>query len=145
MRLSPCGFSLIEVVVAMSILSIGILATMQMGLIARYRITTGNLVTQAILLGQSEIERMKHHSVNEVQEVISEGWAQKGLFTVRYQFSDPLAGHFLDAGRFNCETGNQDGSGSCMASVTVSWQRGGRGRSSLGSVEFRTLLHGGAV
>ncbi len=143
----PCvsarGFSLIEVMVALSILSIGILATMQMGLLARYTITSGNIVTRAVLLGQSEVEKLKHFPINEVREVFSDGVRRKGPFTVHYHFSDPLAGLWQEAYRYNCGTARKDGSGSCMASVTVSWRRGGKGRGAKGSVQFRTLLQGG--
>ena len=145
--IEPCvsarGFSLIEVMVALSILSIGILATMQMGLLARYTITSGNIVTRAVLLGQSEVEKLKHFPINEVREVFSDGVRRKGPFTVHYNFSDPLAGQWQNGRGFNCETTGQDGSGSCMASVTVSWRRGGKGRGAKGSVKFRTLLYGG--
>lgn len=126
----------------MAILSIGILATMQMGLLARYSITSGDIVTRAVLLGQSEIEKIKSYPVAEVREVIGEGVSRKGLFTVNYSFTDPLDGYWKDSSRYNCETTEMDGSGSCMISVTVSWNRGGKGRGKKGSVEFRTLLHG---
>ena len=145
----PCfsrrGFSLIEVMVALSILSVGILATLQMGLLARYQISSGNIVTRAVLLGQSEIEKIRHYPVAEVREKFNGSMGGKGPFTVHYHFADPLAGHWQDANSYNCETGSRDGSGSCMASVTVSWSRSGKGRGKKGSVQFRTLLHGGEV
>ena len=63
------GFSLIEVMVALSILAIGILATMQMGLLATQNITSGNIVTQAVLHAQGELERVKAHgSLVELKE-----------------------------------------------------------------------------
>jgi hypothetical protein len=99
-------------------------------------------VTRAVLLGQSEVEKIRQYPINEIREVFGEGVARQGPYTVRYHFSDPLAGHWQDADSYNCETGSLDGSGSCMVSVSVTWSRGGKGRGAKGSVHFRTLLNG---
>lgn len=140
------GFSLIEVVVAMSIFAIGILATMQMGLLAQRNITSGDIVSRAVLLGQSEIERIKgHSSLIKLQDTFNSDHNHGGILTVDYFFSDPLADEFESPKRENCETASFDGSGTCLAVVTVSWKRGGRGRGGKGQVQFRTLIHGGGA
>ena len=112
------GFTLLEVVMAMAIFLIGILATMQMGFMSIRNVTSGNIVTQASLLAQAEIEKIKHTpnvrtlindfcpagnnnpatavlpcSVpNPVQPVDGNGNVipDSGLFSVTYSFIDPI-------------------------------------------------------
>ena len=142
---APCltqrGFSLIEVVVAVSILAIGILATMQMGLLATRNITSGNIVTQAVLHAQGEIERIKAHgSLANVKELFPEDPLRHGYFQVSYNFVDPLAEEIEEPGSINCATAAYDGSGSCLAEVRVSWMRGGGGRGGRGQVVLKTMF-----
>ena len=135
------GFSIIEVVVAMSILSIGILGVMQMGLLATRNITSGNIVTQAVLHAQGELERIKAHgSIAELKEKFPEGPITHGYFRVSYNFVDPLAEQIDQPVSMNCETSAYDGSGSCLAEVRVSWKRGGGGRGGNGQVVLKTML-----
>ena len=135
------GFSIIEVVVAMSILSIGILGVMQMGLLATQNITSGNIVTQAVLHAQGEVERIKAHgSLAELKEKLPEDPIKHGYFMVSYNFVDPLAEQIDQPVSMNCETAAYDGSGSCIAEVRVSWMRGGGGRGGRGQVMLKTML-----
>ena len=135
------GFSIIEVVVAMSILSIGILGVMQMGLLATQTITSGNIVTKAVLHAQGEVERIKAHgSLAELKEKFPEGPTKHGYFRVSYNFIDPLAEQMDQPVSMNCETAAYDGSGSCLAEVRVSWKRGGGGRGGKGQVVLKTIL-----
>ena len=135
------GFSLIEVMVALSILTIGILATMQMGLLATQNITSGNIVTQAVLHAQGELERIRAHgSLAELKEKFPEDPIKHGYFRVSYNFVDPLAEEIDDPVSINCETAAYDGSGSCLAEVRVSWLRGGGSRGGRGQVVLKTML-----
>ena len=135
------GFSIIEVVVAMSILSIGILGVMQMGLLATRNITSGNIVTQAVLHAQGELERIKaHRSLAELNERFPGAPRKHGYFMVSYNFVDPLAEQIDQPVSINCETLAYDGSGSCLAEVRVSWKRGGGGRGGRGQVVLKTML-----
>ncbi len=143
----PCreqhGFSLIEVVVAMSIFAIGILATMQMGLLAQRNITSGNIVTSAVLLAQTELEKIKNHgSLIDLGDAFDSAKSAHGPFRISYTFHDPLSQEMDAPAQANCETGAWDGSGSCMAVVTVSWRRGGGGRGGKGQVQLTSLTHG---
>ena len=135
------GFSIIEVVVAMSILSIGILGVMQMGLLATQNITSGNIVTQAVLHAQGELERIKAHgSLAEFKEKFPEDPIKHGYFRVSYNFVDPLVEEIDDPVSINCETAAYDGSGNCLVEVKVSWHRGLGGRGGRGQVVLKTML-----
>jgi len=135
------GFSLIEVVMAMAILSIGILAAMQMGLLATRNIVSGNIVTEAVLLAQSEIEKIRsHNSLVSLADTFPDKLHTSRYLRVGYAFVDPGLDDFDDPGLVNCETGTDDGSGMCIAIVTVSWQRGGGGRGGHGQVTLKTML-----
>lgn len=156
------GFTLLEVVVAMSIFVIGILATVQMGFFAVRNVTSGNIVTQATLLAQSRMEQIKNtenlRGKNETgladnfpaeSDVVPQsGNGQPivggALFDISYAFADPLADDTGDG--VNCEDGSDtSGSGTCLAVVTVTWQRGGGGRGGQGQVEMHTLTHGSGI
>lgn len=139
------GFSLIEVVMAMAILSIGILSAMQMGLLATRNITSGNIVTQAVLLAQSEIEKIQtQRTLIDLSETFAVDPNPQDYLKVAYQFIDPLAEDIVGPTAENCETSEFNGSGTCLATVTVSWSRGGGGRGGRGEVQLKTLLGGSA-
>ena len=131
--------------VAMSILAIGIFAVMQMGLLAQRNITSGNIVTTATLLAQSELEKIKNHpSLIGLQDDFAADPDPHDPFQISYDFSDPLAGEFDQPAGANCETAAFDGSGTCLAMVTVAWKRGGGGRGGRGQVQLRSLTYGGS-
>ena len=135
------GFSLIEAVMAMAVLSIGILSAMQMGLLATRNISSGNIVTQAVLLAQGEIEKIRlHRSVLDLKDTYSTDPNPFDHLKIAYRFEDPLAAEMTDPALANCGTGSYDGSNTCLAIVTVSWNRGGGGRGGRGEVRLKTLL-----
>ena len=112
-----------------------------MGLLATRNITSGNIVTQAVLHAQGELERIKAHgSLAELKEKFPEDPIRQGLFRVSYNFVDPLAEEINEPASINCETATYDGSGSCLAEVRVSWMRGGGGRGGRGQVALKTML-----
>ena len=142
----------------MSILTIGILATMQMGWFTVRNVTSGNVVTQATLLAQSRIEQIKRTTdlkdlpgdfIAEPNAAVLDGNEQpvvdSALFNITYSFSDPISGDAPGGTLPNCATGSNDGSGTCLAVVTVAWQRGGGGRGGNGQVEMHTLTHGADI
>lgn len=144
-RFGHGGFSLIEVVVAMSILTIGILAVVQMEIISQRNITSGNIITIATLLAHTEIERIR--SSGDVTGLGNRFFTDpdpRDPFKVTYHFSDPHVDDYPQPLLANCETSLFNGSGSCLALVTVSWMRGGVGRGSFGSVTLKTMVHGGS-
>ena len=97
------GFTLLEVLVAMVILLVGILATASLqGVITRNN-TTGNVATQAVLMAQSQIDRIK--SWSSIAELNDEFTSEDdvvpvdgdgdlidggGIFTIDYRFCDSL-------------------------------------------------------
>ena len=137
------GLSLIEVVMAMAVLSIGVLSAMQMGLLATRNISSGNIVTQAEFLAQREIEKIRdYNSLADLQSKYFEDPNPHDHLIIAYQFVDPFKHVLSDTESGNCETGKHDGSGVCLVTVTVSWKRGGGWRGSRGEVQLKTLLAG---
>lgn len=125
----------------MSILSIGILGVMQIGLLAKRNITSGDVVTQAVLKAQSEIEEIKaHRSLADMREKYPREPRRHGYFQISHEFVDPLADEREEPSKINCETSEYDGSGTCLVRVTVAWKRGGGGRGGSGEVVLTTML-----
>jgi len=138
------GFSLLEVIVAVSILTIGILAVMQMKVVSQRNISSGNIVTAALMLAHSEIERVKGTAeIIGLQDRFASDPNVHDPYLVEYSFADPLSETMQMPVYANCGTGLFDGSGSCLATVTVSWNRGGGGRGGDGEVQLRTMVYEG--
>ncbi len=93
------GFTLIEVVVAMSILAIGIMGTSTLLYRVTRNNTMGNLTTQANLLAESKMEELKHTATvstltngNDVVDALgSTGGA--GNFTRTWTITNPMGGN----------------------------------------------------
>lgn len=64
------GFSLIDVLIGMSILSIGILAVARMQISTVRNTTNGNTITEAVMLAQQKMEELK--SVQDVTTLANE-------------------------------------------------------------------------
>lgn len=64
------GFSIIDVLIGMAILSIGILAVARMQLSTVRNTTTGNTITEAVMLAQQKMEEVK--SVQDVTTLANE-------------------------------------------------------------------------
>jgi type IV pilus assembly protein PilV len=64
------GFSLIDVLIGMSILSIGILAVARMQISTVRNTTNGNTITEAVMLAQQKMEELK--SVQDVTTLADE-------------------------------------------------------------------------
>ena len=113
------GFSLIEVLIAMAIFSIGILAVANMQLWNVKNNTTGNITTLATLLARDQMEQLKNvadvttlASGADPGNPIDENGNAGGIFTRSWVVTNPLGG-----------------SASRQLQITVSWTKGGPNRS----------------
>ncbi len=113
------GFTLIEVLIALAVFSIGILAVASLQLWNAKNNTTGNFTTLATLLARAQMEQLKN--VSDVTTLVSdtdpnnpidENGNPGGIFTRSWVVTNPLGG-----------------SATRQIQVTVSWTRGGRSRS----------------
>ena len=120
---------MIEVVVALAIFSIGILAIAQLQISAVRNNTNGNLATQATMLAEAQIENLKNTSnvtllADSVETGIDQNGAAGGIYTRTTVISNPMGGDF-----------------SRQIHVTVQWVRDGR----LRRVILKTLTQGSGI
>jgi prepilin-type N-terminal cleavage/methylation domain-containing protein len=122
------GFTLIEILIAVAIFSIGILAVAKMQLWTVKNTTTGNLTTMATMLGRAQIEELK--GVANVTTLtdgadpnnpIDADGNPGGICTRQWTVTNPLGGS--DTRRIDVE---------------VSWSRQGQNR----SVVLTTITRG---
>ena len=113
------GFTLIEVLVALAVFSIGILALASLQLSTARSTKTGNVVTQATMLARAQIEQLKNvsdvttlASDTDPNNPIDENGNAGGIFTRSWVVTNPLGG-----------------SATRQIQVTVSWTKGGPNRS----------------
>jgi type IV pilus assembly protein PilV len=113
------GFTLIEVLIAMGIFAIGILAVAQLQLMNVRNNTTGNITTMATMLAREQIETLKNEadvttlsSGSDPNNPIDADGNPGGIFMRSWTVSNPLGG-----------------STSRHLAVTVSWNRRGQNRS----------------
>ena len=113
------GFTLIEVLIAMAIFSIGILAVASMQLWNVKNNTTGNITTLATLLARDQMEQLKNvadvttlASGTDPNNPVDENGNAGGIFTRSWVVTNPLGG-----------------SATRQIQVTVSWTKGGPNRS----------------
>jgi type IV pilus assembly protein PilV len=123
------GFSMIEVVIALAIFSIGILAIAQLQFSAVRNNTTGNLATQATMLAEAQIENLKNTGdvtqlTDSVEAGIDQNGASGGIYTRTTTITNPLGGDF-----------------SRQIQVNVRWVRNGRMR----QVVLKTLTQGSGI
>jgi prepilin-type N-terminal cleavage/methylation domain-containing protein len=92
---SEGGFTLIEVLIGISIFAIGMLAVARMQMLTVRNTTVGNLTSQATMLANQKIEELKTMAfadlTNEVENNIDEEGNAGGIYN-RTTTIDPLAG-----------------------------------------------------
>ena len=113
------GFTLIEVLIAMAIFAIGILAVASLQLSNTKNNTTGNITTQATMLARQKLEELKTvpdvttlTSGTDPNNPLDADGNTGGIYNRKWNVSNPLGG-----------------STSRQISVTVSWNRRGQNRS----------------
>ena len=122
------GFTLMEILIAVAIFSIGILAVAKLQLWNVKNNTTGNITTMATMLGRAQIEELK--GVSDVTTLadgadpnnpVDADGNPGGIFTRTWTVTNPLGG-----------------STTRRIDVTVSWNRQGQNR----SVVLTTITRG---
>lgn len=113
------GFSLVEILIALGIFSIGILAVAQLQLWNIRNNSTGNFTTMATMLARQQMETLKNEtdvttlsSDSDPNNPIDEDGNSGGIFTRTWAVTNPLGG-----------------STSRHLTVAVSWSRRGQNRS----------------
>jgi prepilin-type N-terminal cleavage/methylation domain-containing protein len=114
------GFSLIEVLVAIAIFAVGVLAVAKMQYWNTRNNTTGNITTQATMLARQKIEELKSLDFGEADMAlgnhpdpnnpIDENGNSGGIYTRQWDVTNPLGGSTR------------------QIQVTVSWTRHGQTR-----------------
>jgi prepilin-type N-terminal cleavage/methylation domain-containing protein len=121
------GFTLLEILIAMAIFSIGILAVGTMILTTTRNTTDSNIITQATMLARSKIEEKKRE-------------ADAGTLSVGVETESNINNNGNAGGIFTrvCNVSSIPVGSSRQIQVTVSWTRNGRNR----SVVLKTLNKG---
>ena len=117
------GFSLIEVMIALAIFSIGIMAVGSMQLWSTKNNTTGNITTQATMLARQKIEELK--AVQDVDDLDPEDGNSDtvGVYERQWFVTNPYFGNT-----------------SRQLRVTVGWN--GNGPNQKGYVELESVTRG---
>ena len=123
------GFTLIEVLVAMAILAIGMMAVISMQFSAVRNNTKGDLITQATLLAKQKMEELKSLSsvttlTSGSENDIDQSGQSGGIFDRSWTITNPLGG-----------------SATRQLAVTVIWSH--RGINS--SVVLRSITEGNGI
>ncbi len=92
------GFTLLEVMMAMAIFSIGILAIVGIQHMIVRGNTNGNVVTQQLMLAQRVMERLKNNAApsslsSSVQNDVDMNGDNGGPYTVRSTVTNPIGGN----------------------------------------------------
>ncbi len=112
------GFTMVEVLMAITIFAIGFLAVSTLVIATTRNTTTGNIVTQATMLAREKIEELK---MTPSPVPLTEDSDTRDIFTRSWKITDPM--------------------GSALArqiEVTVNWSRRGQNR----QVVLKTITRG---
>jgi prepilin-type N-terminal cleavage/methylation domain-containing protein len=129
LKRSRSGFTIIELMIAMAIFSVGILSVVSLQITSARNNSTGNIRTQANMLAMTQLEILKNQEIGT-------------LLPGTYNDSSSLNEHGLPGGIYSRSWSIIDlGTGARAISVTVQWQRGGR----TNRVEVLTNTRGNGV
>ncbi len=97
-ELNPRGFTLLEVMMAMAIFSIGILAIVGIQHMIVRGNTNGNVVTQQLMLAQRVMEQLKNNSapsslLSSVQNGVDMNGDNGGPYDVTSTITNPIGGN----------------------------------------------------
>ena len=112
------GFTMVEVLMALTIFAIGFLAVSTLVIATTRNNTTGNIVTQATMLAREKIEELK---MTQAPVPLTEDSDTSSIFTRTWKITNPM--------------------GSAVArqiEVTVSWNRRGKSR----KIVLKTITRG---
>jgi type IV pilus assembly protein PilV len=124
------GFTFIELLIAMAILAIGMMAAVSMQLSSTRNNTNGNIVTQATMLAKTQLERLKNRDLSN----LAEGTVQDP--------NNPVNAEGQSGGIYTRSwTIANLGTGAREITVRVQWNRLGRP----GTVEMSSNTQGGGV
>jgi prepilin-type N-terminal cleavage/methylation domain-containing protein len=125
----PGGFSLIEVMIAMALFSIGLLAVASLQGANVKNNTTGNITTQAAMLARAKIEELKSMDIS-------------ALTAGEYEDADQIDADGNAGGIYKREWQIENAATDLRRiQVSVSWNRAGQSR----AVSLTTVTRGGGV
>jgi type IV pilus assembly protein PilV len=129
-----CGYTLIEILIAIAIFAIGILAVAQMQLSSSKNTTNGNITTLAAMLARDKIEELKSEDIasavlavgdySDPNNPVDQNGNPGGIFTRNWEITNPLGG-----------------TGTRQIQVTVSCSRWGQAR----TVELISITRGNGM
>lgn len=115
---SEKGFSLIELLIAMSVMALGMLAAASMQYSAVRNNTTGNTATQATMLAKSQLEMLKNQDIDSATLAVGD-----------YFDSSPIDGNGNPGGIYNRSWRIDPlGTSARRVRVTVEWTKFGDSR-----------------
>ncbi len=132
------GFSLIEVMIAMGLLSIGLLAVLSLQLSSSQFNTGGNLTTIANMITQKRIEEVSIASINDATSILGQETGEESPIIEENVDCD---GYESPSGIFRRQTWvttDPDSSSLKRIKVSVSWTRNGSPK----SVTYSVLTRG---
>lgn len=96
------GYTLIEILIAIAIFAIGILAVAQMQLSSSKNTANGNITTLAAMLARDKMEELKSEDIasavlavgdyNDPNNPVDQNGNPGGIFTRNWQITNPLGG-----------------------------------------------------
>lgn len=130
MRGGQSGFTFIELLIAMAILAIGMMAAVSMQISSTRNNTRGDIVTQATMLAKTQLENLKSRDISN----LTAGTVQDP--------NNPIDAEGQNGGIYTRSwTIDNLGAGAREITVRVQWNRLGRP----GAVEISSNTQGGGV
>ncbi|MBU3948233.1 MAG: prepilin-type N-terminal cleavage/methylation domain-containing protein [Proteobacteria bacterium] len=133
------GFTLIEVLIAVSIFAIGLLAIAALQISTAHGNRVGDQLTKATMLAQMQVETLKNAGFNSA--ILKGDGANALVATANYvDPNNPIDENGVNGGRFTRTwTITNNTAFSRLVTVNVAWDGGGR------NVVMSTLTRGGGI